>query len=106
MGTIPWPMIIECVLALLAIVYYIRTLLKWTRGEEKDAIFARSSQLTFISFILCFSILLIRLNATSISAAETTAWVMLLFTVITVVNAFGVWYYQKQMKRQNKKEKK
>lgn len=96
MGNIPWLVIMECLVALIAIIYYIRKVMQWSHSEQKEAIFSPTSQVTFLTFILGFSILLIRLNVSPIGSGETTRWLVAIFTVITFVNAVSVWHYERK----------
>lgn len=92
---INWPQLIAGILMVLAMVYYVVVLYK-TKGEDTfDYIFARSSQLTFLVFVLGMALVIIQSIASSMSLTS----LLVMGAVVTVVNAVSVFYYQRKSKK-------
>lgn len=100
---INWPQLIAGIILLVAVIHYIYVLLKTKDDSRFDYLFAHSSQLTFITFILGFAIVIIMANASEVSAGDLSNWVMIFGACVGLVNMLSLIYYQYRQKKDNKK---
>ena len=101
MGDIPVFTIVEALIAIAAIIFYVIKLAKTRGAKEFDHIFSQSSPVTFLVFILMFGFLLIQINALELGAVGITKAIINFLAVVTVANMLSVMYYSS--KKTNKK---
>lgn len=99
---INWLQLISGLLLILSVGYYIYVLIHTKDERRFDYIFGRSSQLTFLTFILGIAIVLIRANASDVSASTLSDWFIVMGAAVGVVNMISLFYYQKRDKKQSK----
>lgn len=99
MGLFPIGTVISAVLAMIAIVYYIVTLIKVKDDSQFDYLFSHSSQVTFLVFLLSFGILLIWIISQGLSGAALIKALMVILAIISVTNMISLLYYKHQLKK-------
>lgn len=96
---INWPQLIAGIVVIIAVAYYIYTLMRTKDEARFDYIFSRSSQLTFITSILGFAIVIIRANSSNISGEDLANWVLIAGAIVCLVNMLSLIYYQHRHKK-------
>ena len=99
---INWLQLISGLLLILAVIYYIFVMVRTKDERRSDYIFGRSSQWTFLTFILGIAIVLIRANSSEISASTLADWMIVMGAAVGVVNMISLFYYQTRAKKQMK----
>ena len=99
MGPFPIGTVILAILAVIAIIYYIVKLIKIKDDQHFDYIFSRSSQITFLVFLLSFGVLLVWVAAKGLSGTPLIKALIVILAAVSVTNMAGILYYTHQLKK-------
>lgn len=89
-----WPELIAGFIMVMMVVYYISILFKTKDNKKFDYIFSRSSQITFLAFILGFGVLIVK----DIIGNIELIWLLIFGAIISVINAVSIYFYSKKIK--------
>ena len=84
--------LVSSIIMLLAIGYYIFVLFKGRDDKRIEYLFAHSSQITFLSFVLGFGILLVQEIVDRVSVTS----ILLFGAILAIINVLSILFYKRQ----------